>query len=60
MFEYFVNVVTPEDKKLYAPEQIYKDKTYEIENFPSGIVYGDMTGIFDINIKEKLLDKWNH
>lgn len=60
VFEYFVNVVTPEDKKLYAPEQIYKDKTYEIENFPSGIVYGDMTGIFDINIKEKLLDKWNH
>ncbi len=60
VFEYFVNVVTPEDKRLYAPEQIYKDKTYEIDNFPTNIVYGDMTGVFDIELKEKLQDKWNH
>lgn len=60
VFQYFVNEVTPEDKRLYAPEQIYKDKTYEMENFPSAIEYGDMTGVLDMELKEKLLDKWNH
>ena len=60
VFEYFVEVVTPEDKRLYAPEPIYKDKTFTIDNFPSDIAYGDMTGIFDMEVKERLLDKWNH
>ena len=60
VFKYFVEKVTPEDKRLYAPEQIYKDKTYELENFPKDIEYGDMAGIFDMELKEKLLDKWNH
>lgn len=60
VFKYFVEVVTPEDKRLYAPEQIYKDRTFELENFPSEIEYGNMTGVFDMELKEKLLDRWNH
>ena len=60
VFEYFVEVVTPEDKRLYAPEPIYKDKTFTIDNFPSDIAYGDMTGILDMDLKERLLDRWNH
>lgn len=60
VFKYFVETVTPEDKRLYAPEQIYKDKTFELENFPKDIEYGNMTGVFNMDLKEKLLDRWNH
>ncbi len=60
VFKYFVETVTPEDKRLYAPEQIYKDKTFTLENFPAEIEYGNMTGVFDMELKEHLLDKWNH
>lgn len=34
VFEYLLTEVTPKDKELYAPEQIYKDVTYTKENFP--------------------------
>ena len=60
VFDYFVKEVTPMDKQLYAPEPIYKDRTFEMENFPADIPYGNMTGVFDLNLKEKLQSKWNH
>ena len=60
VFKYFVTEVTPKDKELYAPEPIYKDRTFTMDNFPSDIPYGDMTGIFDIELKERLQNRWNH
>lgn len=60
VFDYIVSDVTPNDKRLYAPEPIYKEWEITMENFPRDIVYGDMTGIDDIARKEYLLDKWNH
>lgn len=60
VFDFIIDTLTPEDKKIFSPEPIYKDKTYELENFPENIVYGDMTGIYDMELKERLQDKWNH
>lgn len=60
VFAYLVSDVTPKDKELFAPEPIYKDKTYTIENFPSDIRYADMTGLQDITVKDKLLDAWKY
>lgn len=31
-----------------------------MKNFPENITYGNMTGIDDVEVKERLLDKWNH
>lgn len=60
VFDYIVNEVTPVDKELYAPEKIYDDQVISVENFPENIPYGNMDGIRDIDLKESLLDKWNH
>ncbi len=60
VFAYLISDVTPKDKELYAPDRIYKDKTYTKKNFPENITYADMTGLEDINTKEKLLDAWKY
>lgn len=60
VFNYIVSDFIPLDKELYVPEKIYKDKDYRLENYPSDIKYADMTGIADIELKERLLDKWNY
>lgn len=60
VFNYIISDVSPEDKKLYNPEKIYKNQDSKMENFPENIPYGNMEGIRDINLKESLLDKWNH
>ena len=58
--DYIVSEITPMDKQLYAPEKIYKDQEITMEHFPKEIPYGEMEGIRDIALKERLLDQWNH
>ncbi len=60
VFAYLLTDVTPKDKELYAPEQIYKDRTFTIKNFPTDIPYADMRGNDDTAVKEKLLDVWKY
>lgn len=60
VFDYICKEISPKDKELYVPETIFKDRQFTMENFPEDIPYGDMTGIDDIELKERLLDKWNH
>ena len=37
VFDFFYNTLVDEDKELFVPEQIYKDKTFTIENYPQNI-----------------------
>lgn len=60
VFNYIISDVSPEDKRLYNPEKIFKNQTGSLENFPEEIPYGNMEGIRDIGLKESLLEKWNH
>ncbi len=60
VFAYLLSDVTPKDKELYAPEQIYKDRTFTIKNFPTDIPYADMRGNDDTAVKERLLDVWKY
>ena len=60
VFNYMVNTFTPYDKEQFVPEKIYKDVDYTLENYPVNIKYADMTGIDDIALKERLLDKWKY
>lgn len=59
VFNFFYTDLVPEDKERFFPEQIYKDRTFEIENFPTNIKYADMSGN-TTEEKEKLLEKWKH
>lgn len=60
VFNYILSDVSPEDKRLYNPEKIFKNQEGSLENFPENIPYGNMEGIRDIDLKESLLEKWNH
>ncbi len=60
VFKYIVSDVSPEDKKLYNPEKIFKNQESTMTSFPKSIPYGNMDGIRDIAKKEALLDKWMH
>lgn len=60
VFDYILSDVSPEDKRLYNPEKIFKNQEGSLENFPENIPYGNMEGIRDIDLKESLLEKWNH
>lgn len=57
VFDYMVNTVNYELVANFFPEKIYKDKDFVIENYPSNIVYSDMSNN-SIEEKERLLDKW--
>ena len=59
VFDFFYTTLVPEDKALYYPEQIYKDRTFEIENYPTNITYGDMSGN-TTEEKTRLLDNWEY
>lgn len=59
VFDYLVNVYNYEGCKVYRPEKIYKDKDFEVKNFPSNIKYADMSND-TLAEKKRLLDKWKY
>lgn len=59
VFDFFYNTLIDEDKQLFYPEQIYKDKTFTVENYPSDIKYADMSNN-TTEEKQRLLEKWEY
>lgn len=60
VFEFICTNVSPKENEIYAPEPLFKGRAISMDNFPQDIPYGDMSGIDDMELKERLLDKWNH
>ena len=59
VFDFFYNTLVEEDKQLFYPEQIYNDKTFVVENYPTDIHYADMSGN-TTEEKTRLLENWEH
>ena len=59
VFDFFYTTLVPEDKELFYPEQIYKDKTFEIQNYPTYIHYADMSNN-TTEEKIRLLENWEY
>lgn len=57
VFNYIANELVYDNNKLFYPEQIIKDFTPSVENYPSDIPYGDMSNN-TLEEKERLLEKW--
>ena len=57
VFDFFYTTLVPEDKELFYPEKIYKDKDFVIENYPTNIPYGDMSNNTTAE-KTRLLENW--
>lgn len=60
VFEYVVNDYMLYDKMYGSPEKVLKVQENAIENYPENITYADMTGIDDMDEKERLLAKWKY
>ena len=48
------------DKERFVPDKVFVDQRTSIPNFPTDVAYADMTGIFDIDEKQRLLDRWKY
>ncbi len=59
VFEFLINTYSYENCEKFFPEQIFKDKTYEIENYPTNIKYSDMSNN-TLDEKARLLEKWKY
>lgn len=60
VFDFLMNTLCKEDKELFSPEAIFKDQETTMKNYPENIIYSDMTGIDDLNVKEALLAQWKY
>ena len=59
VFDFLVNTYSYELNEKFFPEQMFKDVTYTVENYPENIVYSDMSNN-TIGEKERLLDLWKY
>lgn len=48
------------DNETYVPDQVLVDFKAEIPNYPTDMVYADMTGITDPDEKQRLLSRWKY
>ena len=59
VFDFLVGPYSYELNQKFFPEQMFKDVTYSVENYPKNIVYSDMKNN-TIEEKSNLLDKWKY
>ncbi len=59
VFDFLINTYNLEQNEKFLPEQIYKDKTFTMKNYPENILYADMKNN-TIEAKNKLLDQWKY
>lgn len=48
------------DKQKFVPDKVLKNQRTSIPHFPMDVHYADMTGIFDIDEKRRLLERWKY
>jgi iron(III) transport system substrate-binding protein len=60
VFRFVMDKLVKDDKELYCPEPIFIDQSNNIVNYPRDIPYADMTGVYDLALKERLLERWNY
>lgn len=59
VFDFLINEYNYESNARFYPEKIYKDKEYVMENYPTNIVYSNMSGE-TLEERERLLAKWKY
>lgn len=48
------------DKQCYVPDRVFKDQDTHIDGYPENLTYANMDGLFDVDLKERLLDAWKY
>lgn len=60
VFDFLANNFFCYDKENFSPEHVYHGQANRVENYPEDVKYADMTGIQDMQEKERLLDLWKY
>ena len=60
VYDYIIHQGLMQDKAQFSPEIIYQDQVVSLPNYPTNILYADMTGIQDDKEKERLLALWKY
>ena len=60
VYDFIINEFLVYDKENFSPENIYEGQVNQIKNYPEDIEYADMTGIQEIQEKERLLALWKY
>ncbi len=59
VYDFLYSTYGYENCEKFFPEKIFKDREFVIENYPSNIVYGDMSGD-TAQRKDELLSRWKY
>lgn len=59
VFDFMINTYSKETNEKFYPEKIFADVSPVIENYPTSIVYADMSND-TAEEKARLLEKWQH
>ena len=60
VFEFVMTKLVKDDKELYCPEPIMVNQINNIANYPRDIHYANMDGVYDLPLKERLLERWKY
>lgn len=60
VYDFIIHDFLAYDKAHFSPETIYHGQVNELPNYPQQIRYADMTGIQQIQEKERLLALWKY
>ncbi|MDR1904733.1 MAG: extracellular solute-binding protein [Treponema sp.] len=60
VFQFAMTKLVQDDKELYCPEPVMVNQVNAIPNYPRDIPYADMTGVYDLVLKERLLARWKY
>ena len=60
VYDFIINEFLIYDKENFSPENIYTGQINKIAGYPEDIEYADMTGIQEIQEKERLLALWKY
>ena len=60
VFEFAMTKLVRDDKELYCPEPVMVNQVNTIPNYPRAIPYAEMDGVYDLTLKERLLEKWKY
>jgi iron(III) transport system substrate-binding protein len=60
VFDFAMTKLVKDDKELYCPEPIMVNQANNIANYPRNIPYANMDGVYDLTLKERLLEKWKY
>ena len=60
IFEFAMTRLVTDDKELFCPEPIMVNQVNTIPNYPRDIIYANMDGVYDLSLKDRLLEKWKY